>query len=266
MAIPVLSTQQFALGARILGLGSAVANDEPVILSQLVNAVNNLSWKDSVRAGSTGDINIATPGATLDGVALANGDRILLKNQTTATQNGIYIWTGAAVALTRSPDADVFDELESAVVFIDEGTTNAGTRWRQTQVNGVIGTNNLTFVADGQAAPAASETVAGIAEIATQTETDTGTDDVRIVTPAKLRNSPYALRAVSSTIGDGTAATFSITHSFNTFDVDVVVREATGARRQVIVETDTPDVNTARVLFAGAPAANSYRVTVRKSS
>ncbi|MGL5059034.1 MAG: hypothetical protein ACRC62_03545 [Microcoleus sp.] len=266
MAIPVLSTQQFALGARILGLQSAIASDEPVTLSQLTNFVNNLNWKDNVRAASTGDVNLASPGAALDAVTLANGDRVLLKNQTTATQNGIYTWTGAAIALTRTPDTDSFDKLESAVVTVDEGTTNGGTKWRQTQVNGVIGTNNIAFVPDGTAAAAASETVAGVAEIATQAETDAGTDDLRIVTPAKLRNSSYALRAVSSTIGDGTASTFSVTHSFNTFDVDVVVREATGARRQVIVETDTPDVNTARILFAGAPAASSYRVTVRKSS
>lgn len=266
MAVPVLSTQQFALGARILGLQSAVASDEPVVLSQLTNFVNNLNWKDNVRAASTADVNTTSPGTTLDGITLANGDRILLKNQTTATQNGIYTWTGAAVALTRTADSDTFDKLESATVSVDEGTANGGTKWRQTQVNGVIGTNDISFVPDGAAAAPASETVAGVAELATQAEADAGTDDLRIVTPAKLRNSPYALRAVSSTIGDGTAATFSITHSFNTFDVDVIVREATGGRRQVIVETDTPDVNTARVLFAGAPAANSYRVTVRKSS
>lgn len=263
MGVPVLSDLIFS-GAGISGLPAAAAPTEPVILSQLVNAVNNLSWKDSARFKATGNVNIASPGATFDGGTAANGDRILLGDQTTATQNGLYTFNGAAVAMTRTVDSDTFDKLESAIVIIEEGTVNAGTRWRQTQVNGVIGTNNIVFVSDGFAAPPASETVSGIAELATQTETDTGTDDLRIVTPLKLRNSPYASRVVNQTIGDGSALTFSITHSFNTFDVDVSVREATGARRAVIVEADTPDVNTARVLFKTAPASNAYRVTVKR--
>lgn len=268
MAVPVLSKLTFSGGANISGLPAAAALDEPVILSQLNNAVNGLDWKDNCRAASTGNVNLASPGATLDTVALANGDRILLKDQTTATQNGIYIWTGAAVTLTRSTDAQTFNDLESAVVIIDAepGATNAGTRWRMTAVNGVIGTNAITWVSDQTAVPAASETTPGIAELATQAETDGGTDDLRIITSLKLANSPRSHRAVSQTIGDGSAATFSITHSFGTFDVEVSVREATGLRRKILVETDTPDNNTARVLFASAPTANSYRVSVERLS
>ena len=266
MAIPVASTLTFLSGARILGLADAIASNEPATLSQLANAINNLNWKDNVRAASVGNVTLAAPGATLDGITLANGDRILLKDQTAATANGLYIWTGAAIALTRAFDGDTFDKLESAVVAVDEGTANAGTRWRQTQVNGAIGTNTISFSPDGSSAAPASETTSGIAELATQAETDTGTDDLRIVTPAKLRNSVYAVRSLSQTIGDGSTTTFSITHSFNTFDVEVSVREVTGTRRKVLIETDTPDVNTARVLFASAPASSTYRVTVQRLS
>jgi hypothetical protein len=266
VAIPVLSRLSFSGGAGIGGLPSAVAADEPVILSQLGSALNGLAWKDNVRAASTGNVNTAAPGAALDTVALVTGDRILLKDQTTATQNGTYVWTGAAVALTRSVDASTFEMLEAAVVIVDNeaGATNAGTRWRMTAVNGVIGSNNVNWVNDQSSVPPASETSAGVAELATQAETDAGTDDSRIVTPAKLKNSPASHRAVNSTIGDGTASTFSITHSFGSFDVLVNVREATGLRRAIMVETDTPDINTARVLFNSAPAANSYRVTVER--
>jgi hypothetical protein len=268
MAVPVLSSLIFSGGAKISGLPAAAAADEAVNLSQLNNAINGLDWKDNCRAASTGNVNLAAPGATLDTVTLVNGDRILLKNQTTASQNGIYIWTGAAVALTRSLDATTFDQLESAVVMVDPepGASNAGTRWRMTSVNGVIGTDAVNWVSDQSSAPAASETTAGIAEIATQAETDTGTDDSRIVTPLKFTNSLRSHRAVSQVIGDGTTTNFSITHSFGSFDVGVTVREATGTRRAVMVETDTPDNNTARVLFASAPAANSYRVTVERLS
>lgn len=266
MSIPVLSRLLFSGGANIGGLPAAAAADEPVILSQLNNAINGLDWKDNVRAASPGNINLASPGATLDTVTLVNGDRVLVKNQTAAVENGLYIWTGAAVALTRSSDAATFTDLESAVVIVDlePGSSNGGTRWRMTSVNGVIGVDAINWISDQTAAPAASETTPGIAELATQAETDTGTDDARIVTPLKLANSPRSHRAVTQLIGDGSASTFSITHSFGTFDVDVSVREATGLRRKVIVEADTPDNNTARVLFASAPAANSYRVSVQR--
>lgn len=264
MAVPVLSNLLFSGGAGIDGLPAAATLQQPVILSQLNNAINGLDWKDNCRAASTGNVNLAAPGASLDGVALANGDRILLKNQTAATENGIYIWTGAAVALTRSSDAQTFVDLESAVVMVDEGTAAAGTRWRMTSVNGVIGSDPINWVSDQASSPAASESTPGVAELATQAETDAGTDDLRIITPLKLANSPQSHRAVSQTIGDGTAATFSITHSFNTDKLDVTVREATGSKRIVIVETDISDLNTARVLFAAAPAANSYFVSVER--
>jgi hypothetical protein len=264
MAIPVGSTLQLLPGARLLGLQNAIASDEAVTLQQMTAAVNGNNWKDNVRVASVGTINLATPGATVDGIALANGDRLLLKNQTSPAENGIYIWTGAAIALARSIDSSTFDFLESAIVVIDEGTAGGGTRWRQTAVNGTLGTTAINWVPDGVATPVATETVSGTAEVATQAETDAGTADNVIITPLKLKNSPFALRTVTVTIGDGSATTFSISHSFNSFDVEVTVREAGGARRKIIVETDTPDVNTARVLFAAAPVAGAYRVTVAR--
>lgn len=264
MPIPVLSDLNFTGGARITGIPAASANGQPMPYEQVLNLVNNLNWKDDVRVASTANVNIASPGATIDTIALANGDRVLLKDQSTASQNGIYIWTGSAVALTRSLDADDYNKLESAIVMVNEGTANGNTRWRQTGVNGTIGSTAVTWAPDGNSAPSATETTQGIAEIATQAETDTGTDDARIVTPLKLRNSSFAKLAVSQAIGDGSATTYSITHGFGTFDVSVSVREATGARRAVVVETDTPDNNTARVLFVSAPALNAYRVTVSK--
>lgn len=65
-----------------------------------------LAPKGDVRVASTGDLNLASMPATVDGVTLANGDRFLVKDQTDLTQNGIYIFNGAGNAATRSPDQD----------------------------------------------------------------------------------------------------------------------------------------------------------------
>lgn len=265
MAITIASDQLLILNARIKGLQSAIANDEPTTLSQVQALVNRNAFKDDVRVRAPGNISLAAPGASIDGVAMAVGDRVLLMSQTTALENGIYIWTGASSAMTRSFDAASYDDMESALVMVAEGTS-VGTRWRQTGVNGVLGTNALNFISDASSIPNASEGTAGVAQVATQSAVDTGTSDSTIVTPLKLKNSTYAHRVVSLVIGDGVATSFSIPHTFATTNVDVAVRENSGARRQIIVENDTPDANTARVLFAGAPATSSYIVYITNKS
>ena len=68
-------------------------------------------WKAPVRAASTTSVTTTAPGATIDGVALAANDRVLLKDQATPAQNGLWVWNGAAVAMTRTVDADATGEL-----------------------------------------------------------------------------------------------------------------------------------------------------------
>jgi hypothetical protein len=147
------------------------------------NALAGLKWKDAVRVATTANITLSGT-QTIDGVAISVGDRVLVKNQSTQSQNGIYLV--AAGAWTRATDADTAAELQSATVPVSEGTTNADTTWRQTTDNITIGSSNIVWAAFGTSAAPASETVAGVIEIATEAETNAGTDDTRAVTPSKL--------------------------------------------------------------------------------
>lgn len=238
------------------------ASGELVTYEQLNAAVEGLAPKDNVRAASTVNVTVASPGATIDAVALAANDRVLLKNQTVQTENGLWVWNGAATPMTRAADGSTFDELESAIVTVDEGTSNAGTTWRQTQVNGVLGTNNVIWIAFGTGVSAASESTAGIAEIATQGETDTGTDDARIVTPLKLATYAGRAKRFSQNFGDGSATSYAITHNLNTNNTVVQVYEAAGSKRQIECEVQRTSVNSVTLLFDVAPAAGSLDVTV----
>lgn len=103
--------------------------------------------KEPVRAASTATLTIATPGASIDGVTLVNGDRVLLKDQSTASQNGIYTWAGAAVALVRTADADAAADFHHGfAVYVREGTTNAARFYVFTQSAVItLGTTALTF-------------------------------------------------------------------------------------------------------------------------
>ena len=113
-----------------------------------VDAVKvGLDFKDSVRVATTGNITIASDlnvGDTIDGVTLANGDRVLVKDQSTASQNGIYT-AGASPA--RATDADADAEVTAGLfVFVEEGTANSDNGYvLSTDGTITVGSTALTF-------------------------------------------------------------------------------------------------------------------------
>lgn len=251
----------------LAGAAKITNSPNPTVAGDVANkgyvdsAVEGLSWKDSARVASVANINLAAPGATIDGITMVAGDRFLAKDQTLGQANGIYVWNGAATLATRVADMNVAAEVEQAVVGVEEGTS-AGSTFRQTAVNVTLDTTVLAFISFGTASPGASETTAGIAELATQVETDAGTDDLRIVTPLKLATYSGRAKRFSISIGDGTATSYVVTHNLNTEDVQVYVREVGGSKRQVLTEVLHSTVNSVTILTASAPAASAYRVTV----
>ena len=130
--------------SKVINVPTPTAAGDAVPKSYVDSAVEGLAWKDSARVATQSNINLASPGATIDGITMVSQDRVLVRNQSTQSQNGIYVWNGASTALTRSLDASTFAELEQAIITVEEGT-DAGTTWRQTQINGVIDTNNVIF-------------------------------------------------------------------------------------------------------------------------
>ena len=125
---------------------------------------NGLSWKAPVKAKSTANIagsisgNVFTCTAnaqqTLDGMLIALNDRVLLANQTTQSQNGIYFCSTQGDArsgseeqavFTRATDADSADELKACAVFVEQGSTGADTAYVQTTDSITLGTSNIVF-------------------------------------------------------------------------------------------------------------------------
>jgi len=87
------------------------------------NKINGLHWHESVRVRSGANIDISSAPAAIDGVTMAAGNRVLLSNQSSGSQDGIYVYASSGAAMTRAADADAFAELQSAAVFIREGTS-----------------------------------------------------------------------------------------------------------------------------------------------
>ena len=261
MSKQVLSDFDFNNAARIVNLPDPTLAQHPATKAYVDSAVEGLAWKDSVRVASTANLTITGPGATIDGVTMSANDRVLLKDQTAASQNGLYIWNGAAVSMTRAADANTFAELEQAVVTVEEGTS-AGASFRQTAVNGTIDSTSVTWTSFGTSAAAATETTAGVLEIATQSETDTGTDDLRAITALKLNNWSGRKRKAIATFGDGSATSFNIDHNFNTREVQVEVYRNSGNYDSVLCDVTRPSVNRVTLTFAAAPAASAFNVVV----
>lgn len=263
MPTEIWADLDFKSTSRITNLPAPASANEPARLADLNSAVEGLSWKDSARVATQANLNLASPGATIDGITMVAGDRVLVRSQTTAAENGIYIWNGAAVAMTRALDASTSDELEQAVVTVEEGTS-AGATFRQTAVNFTLGSGSVAFTAFGTSAAAASETTSGIAEIATQAETDAGTDDLRIVTPLKMATWSGRKRKLAQAIGDGSATQFDVTHNFGTRDVVVEVYRNSGNYDTIQATVSRPTVNAVRINFAtgNAPTTNQFVVVV----
>jgi hypothetical protein len=103
-----------------------------------------LDVKDSVRVATTANLTLSGT-QTIDGVSLSAGDRVLVKNQSTASQNGIYVV--AAGVWGRASDADISAEVTAGMfTFVAEGTVNADSGWVLTTNDTItLGTTSLTF-------------------------------------------------------------------------------------------------------------------------
>jgi hypothetical protein len=256
-----LANLDFGGVARALNLPAAASDGEPATLGQLNAVIAGLKWKNSARVSTQANLSLASPGGTIDGIAMSAGDRVLVRAQSTASQNGIYVWNGAATPMTRSLDADTFAELEGAAITVEEGTSG-GVQYRQTQVNGTIGASDVAWTTIGSAAPDASETTAGLIEIATQAETNTGTDDARALTPAKARNASWMVKKFVDPFGDASNTQYDVVHNLGSRDVVVSIRETAAPYEFVQATVSALDTNTVRVVLAAAPGNDALTATV----
>lgn len=169
----------------------------------------NVGRRSRVRVATTGNVTISTAlnnGDSIDGVTLANGDLVLVRAQNTASQNGVYV---VAASPYRFSEFDEYDEFPGSLIGVAEGTANGDTLWFCTNNKGgtlgstaivfsqlrvageLLAANNLSDVQSAAAAFAAIKQAAtasdsGAVELATNAETQTGSDATRAVTPAGL--------------------------------------------------------------------------------
>lgn len=222
-----------------------------------------IAWKASVRVATTANGTLASAfanGQTVDGITLATNDRILLKNQTTQTENGIYV-VQASGAPVRATDANTGAELQQAAVFVREGTANAESAWVCSVDTAItVGSTNITFVqfSTSGGVQAATTSVAGITRYATLAEAEAGSVSTAALTPASVANFGVVQEF---TVGDGTSTSIALTHNRGSKAVITQVRQASD---DAVVECDIVNTSTSVVTltFSVAPASNAIKAVV----
>ncbi len=135
-------------GGAVTGLGSPSASSDAATKNYVDQAVAGLRTRTIAECASTGNVSLSNgleAGDSIDGVTLVAGDRVLLKDQTDATENGLYLAVSSGAA-SRDPEHDTIAELSGGMVVVNQGTANDNKIFLCTTDNtGSIGSTNITY-------------------------------------------------------------------------------------------------------------------------
>jgi hypothetical protein len=149
-------------GGSITGLGDPATSSEAATKNYVDNLVAGLRTRAVARVGSTANVVIASElenGDTIDGVTLVTGDRVLLKNQSTASQNGLYIVVASGAA-SRDTEFDTIEELAGQLILISEGSANADDLYLcTTDTSATLGSSTISYT---QVFPSSGGTVTSV--------------------------------------------------------------------------------------------------------
>lgn len=249
-------------GQPIIGLPDPTSDTDAANKRYVDAASRGLAWKAAVRAASTGTLNLAAMPAAVDGVALANGDRFLAKDQAAAADRGIYTFAGTGNPAVRAIDADSNAEVRAGMtVTVTEGATNGDKVFRLITDDPIdLGVTTLTFTEVGglSTPPAAGD---GLTYSGGTYAVGAGTGIV--VTADLVAIDPAVVtRKAAANIGDGAATSIDVVHGLGSRDVTVTVYRVAAPYDEIITDVEHKDVNTVTVKFAIAPAVGQYRAVI----
>jgi hypothetical protein len=253
---------------KIVGMADGSVATDAATYGQVLNLVNGKDYKDGVVAASQANVTLTAPGTSIDGVTLAVGDRVLLLAQTTASQNGIWVFQGSAVTMTRPTDFPTGSTglvSQGATVVVDGGTTNKATQWTLT-TTGVINVDTTSLAFTETTAVGATYT----ADSAGGLQLVTGAFSVKLPASSGLIKDSTGLyvdpaivltKAFGVLVGDGSSTAITVTHNKGTRDVIVALYDAS-TNAEVDTDIVHATTNTVTLNFAVAPASNAYRCVV----
>ena len=244
---------------KITALADPVAATDGANKQYVDNTAQGLDAKASVKAASTGNLTLSGT-QTVDGIALVANDRVLIKDQSTVSQNGIYsVQSGA---WTRVSDMDTWAEVPGAYVWVEQGSVNADTGWVSTADQG--GTLNTTPITWTQFTGAAQLT-AGAGLTKTGNTFDVGAGSGITVQADTVSVDPAIVPRYYSSATHSAGTSISIPQSTHGCRASrglivMTVVEATGA--EILGDVVIAASGDVTITFATSQAANSIRTTI----
>lgn len=223
--------------------GGAANVSEVTIVTDLASAsTTTLATSSAIK--SYIDTNVAGLGNLEGGWDASSGTFPVGSSPTAGTKKGDY-WYVTVAGTTGGVAFNIGDVI---IAKIDNASTTLASDWIQLEVN----------------RDQATETALGVVELATQAEVNAGTDDLRVITPLKLKTYlDSAVGGYAASVGNGANTSYALTHNLGTRDVIVLIYD-TATYEQVYADVVMSSTTEVTVTFATAPTTNAYRVVIKK--
>lgn len=229
----------------VLGnISGATANVSTITIVTDLASASSTTLATSSAVKSYIDTNIGALGNLEGAWSAAGGTFPVGSTPVAGTKKGDYWY----VSVAGTVGGVAFNIGDVIIAKIDSASTTLASDWIQLEVN----------------RDQATESVLGVARIATQAETNTGTNDTAYVTPLKMVT--YLNNAVggyAANVGNASATSFALTHSLGTRDVIVLIYD-NATYEQIYADVAMTSTSVVTVTFATAPASSAYRVVIKK--
>lgn len=253
-------------GVRLTNLAAPVAPGDVANKSYVDNSRAGLSVKDPVRVVVQGNVNIATPGGTLDGVAMNTDDRVLLVGQNNGTQNGIWLWQGPSTPMVLPPDADSAGDIpDGALVAVAEGTSANYQYMQEGSSGGTPGSwtqDWRVFAIGGQTYTAGNGLTITGTMFSLDAPVSVANGGTGATTPVQARANLGTIAKQALDLGALTAGvTYTINHTLDSADVGVWFK-TTDDNRVIDLDWATTGASTVAVYPDVSMAAGAVRAVL----
>ena len=232
-----------------------------IVDPKIESAAAGIDSKQSVRVVANANISLSGT-QTIDGVVLSVGDRVLVRGQSTATQNGAYVVSAGAWG--RAADADQNYELTpGAFWFVEEGATYGKSQWRIENTGAItIGSTSITINQFGATVSYTEGNGITFTGNVISAEIKASNSGLVLDASGLYIDTSVVSRKFAANIGDNSATSFVVTHNLGNQDVVASIRTVAAPYAEVITDVQYTSANTITVSFASAPTSNQFRVVV----